>query len=116
MYKKILLGILILIIVTILGVYAFSQSHRLLNAVNTSWNTISLSDNLAKSWNVRPTFVEDEQSATFELGSWQVVFSKNKDQNDQIRALQEVATRLRMDTTQHKLIDLRFSKVVIRDL
>ncbi len=108
--------VLALILLSAASYWYFSQVATLKHVVNTSWSSIELSRKLKEELGLTNSYVEEADSVRVTAGYWEVLFSKSKDQNSQIRALQEVTTRLRMDSSHRKLVDLRFNKVVIRDI
>lgn len=105
-----------LVLLSAASYWYFSRISTLKQVVDVSWSTIELSRKLKEELGMKNTYVEESDFVRVTTGPWEIFFSKTKDQNSQIRALQEVTTRLRMDSSTKKLIDLRFSKVVIRDI
>lgn len=53
-------------------------------------------------------------SITASISGYTAIFSKGEDLKNQVRALQLVLPRLKMDSKKVTVIDLRFNKVVIR--
>lgn len=114
--KKRLITSLVAVGLLVGGVYLFSRGGELLRAKDDRWSNVSLMTKLDELYQTEVSLVETEQKVTAIMGGWRVIFSKTKDQNLQIRALQEVTGRLRMDAGQAQEIDLRFDKVIVRKL
>src|SRR3990167_5523814 len=108
--KKILPILLFCLVLLFLGMLLFSQKSGLLRGSLQPWSNVTLMTKMKDNFETEVTLVDDETKATVIMGSWRVVFAKNKNQDTQIRALQEVTNNLKIDSDKGKEIDLRFSK------
>lgn len=91
------------------------QSGRLHSPYSGQISSLSLLNKLDKNFPGSGPVEETADQFKVQIQNWQVLFSKNKDLDMQISALQEMANNLRIDRAKNLVIDLRFNKAIIRN-
>lgn len=115
MKKKIFI-VLCIVAFVIAIVVIFAPQNALRKPSAKSSQAIELLSKLEPYYPKAEVSIEDPDQIGLNIGNWQVFFSKKKDLDLQVRALQAVVQQLRMDESKHLSIDLRFNKVVIKNL
>jgi len=113
--KKLLLVLLLLFIVCLGIVYVLRQSSKILTPLSQSSPVYDLVAILEKNQiylTIPPIMNGGAIQAS--ISGIVVSFSPDKDFSQQIRALQLVLPKVKMDTKRVSEIDLRFNKVVIK--
>lgn len=118
MQKKLpLIVITVLIVLIVLGIFAFYRYTRHAQVLRPSYATPEtqqlgkILQSSSLSFEDPPRAYNDRIEAS--ISGILVYFSKDKDLKTQVRALQLVLPRLKMDVRPAKFIDVRFDKVVI---
>lgn len=115
MTKKVISAIILIGAISFFVIYIKKQ-NSLIRPLNSQVNSIAVLQSLnSKFSNVGDVF-ENQDRIIATIGKWQVIFSRNKDLELQVRALQDITTGLRMDKDKSYEIDLRFDKAVIKQL
>ena len=121
MTKKIIIGAVLFFLVAVtLGFFLWKQQNNILGAQIISPNTaidptLALISALAKTGIVLETPpILSGGTITASISGSLVLFSKDDNIDIQVRALQLVLPRLRIDNKTFHEIDLRFNKVIVR--
>lgn len=123
MRKKIRLFIVLSLLVVCLGVllaggtafYLQRTDFSVLTPIAKESKITELTKELAKAnFRIEASPFEQNGVITASVSGSVVLFSSSKDLKAQIRALQLLLSRLKMEPVKPKEIDLRFEKIVVR--
>ena len=112
--KRILLVIIILLFVCVGIVMFLSRSSNIINPLSKPSLIYDLSSVLEKNGLAFTSPIIKDNSIMASISGILVSFSTQKDFLAQVRALQLVLPKVKMDGSRVSQIDLRFDKVVIK--
>lgn len=112
--KKIVLVIIALLILCVAIVVVMQQTPKILSPLISTSPTYDLSSLLSKNGLIATTPVMSNGALIASVSGILVDFSPQKDLGEQVRALQLVLPKVKMEQRRVLEIDLRFNKVVIK--
>lgn len=112
--KRLVPIFIILVAVTVFLVGILIQSRRLRSPGSEQNLSVLVLTKLDRDFPGSGPVSETASDLTVKIHNWSVVFSKNKNLDTQIRALQEIVNNLRIDQAKKLVVDLRFNKAVVR--
>ena len=112
--KKFVLVIIALLVICVGIVVVMRQTPKILSPLIATSPVYKLASLLSKNGLVSTTPVIENGALIASVSGILVSFSPQKDLAEQVRALQLVLPKVKMDQRQVIEIDLRFNKVVIK--